>query len=362
MGEAAQMSIAAASPVLGSIPENILLQIIEYLGQRDIYHLCLVNRSINTVADPVLYKSISFAQPKHHVAFSASLIARPRRGSLIQNVRLEYPSEELEEVLHLTDHSSRIDNFSHALAAMSNLESLILSVPEKLCHGIGILLNDPFALACLKACTLFYQCEDDGYWDLQENIHIFSHPALESLTIRRAKLDQRGFESLELPSETPLRELHLIECDINDDGLTELLLFPEALKEISMTQLEDPSPPLEETPEDLNDFILAFQSAMHSLETISIDFPTIKAKDPLKLREFEAVTSLELRDYQLFGASGLSSVAFPPNLETLTFLNDVGVDEDLTELLCYTIEKKDIFARNLKQLVVPEGKKPLPKR
>jgi hypothetical protein len=154
----------------------------------------------------------------------------------------------------------------------------------------------------------------------------------------------------------------LIECDINDDGLTELLLFPEALKEISMTQLEDPSPPLEETPEDLNDFILAFQSAMHSLETISIDFPTIKAKDPLKLREFEAVTSLELRDYQLFGASGLSSVAFPPNLETLTFLNDVGVDEDLTELLCYTIEKKDIFARNLKQLVVPEGKKPLPKR
>lgn len=71
---------------------------------------------------------------------------------MIQNVRLEYPSEELSDVLHLMDGPSRTDNFSHALAAMSNLESLVLSVPETLCKGIGVLLNDPFALACLKSC------------------------------------------------------------------------------------------------------------------------------------------------------------------------------------------------------------------
>jgi len=207
---------------------------------------------------------------------------------------------------------------------------------------------------------LFYQCDDDGYWDLQDNIHIFSHPTVESLTIRRAKLDQRGFESLELPSETPLKELHLIECDLNDDGLTELLLFPEALKEITMKQLETPNPPLEETPEDIEEYIFALHSAIHSLESISIDFPTLHCKNPLKLRDFEAVTSLELRDYQLFGTSGLSSVAFPPNLETLIFLNEIGDDEALTELLCYTLERKDIFARNLRRLIVPEGTKLLP--
>ena len=167
---------------------------------------------------------------------------------------------------------------------------------------------------------------------------------------------------MELPSETPLKELHLIECDLNDDGLTELLLFPEALKEITITQLEHPSPPLEESPDDVNDFIFAMHSAIHSLETISIDFPTLRSKSPLKLREFEGVTSLQIRDYQLFGESGLSSVAFPPNLETLTFLNEVGKDEDMLELLCYTLEKKDIFARGLRQLVVPESMKALPER
>ena len=129
-----------------------------------------------------------------------------------------------------------------------------------------------------------------------------------------------------------------------------------------MKQLDNPKPPLEETPEDIEEYIFALHSAIHSLESISIDFPTLRCKNPLKLRDFEAVTSLELRDYQLFGTSGLSSVAFPPNLETLTFLNEVGDDEALTELLCYTLEKKDIFARNLRRLVVPEGTKPLPQK
>jgi len=127
-----------------------------------------------------------------------------------------------------------------------------------------------------------------------------------------------------------------------------------------MKQLETPNPPLEETPEDIEEYIFALHSAIHSLESISIDFPTLRCKNPLKLRDFEAVTALEIRDYQLFGTSGLSSVAFPPNLESLTFLNEIGGDEALTELLCYTLEKKDIFAKNLRRLVVPEGTKPLP--
>ena len=133
--------------------------------------------------------------------------------------------------------------------------------------------------------SLFYQCEDGGYWDLQENIHIFSHPTLENLTIRRAKLDHRGFEGIEQPSETPLKELHLIECDINDDGLSDLLLIPEALQEITISQLQFPLPPLEESPDDV---------------------------------------------------------------------------EELQDLLCYTIENKDLLARKLQLIVVPEEERDLP--
>jgi hypothetical protein len=210
--------------------------------------------------------------------------------------------------------------------------------------------------------SLFYQRKDGGYWDLQENIHIFGHPTLEVLTIRRAKLDMQGFESLEKPEMTPLKELHLVECDINEDGLTDLLGFPEALKEISLTQLEVPFPPLEESPEDIEDFILAMQPVQHSLETISIDFATLGSENPLKLRGFDALTSLELRDYQLYGQSGprLTTVGLPPNLEILTFLNTAAQEEEFEELLCYTIENKEIFARKLSQIVLVEGEAGLP--
>jgi hypothetical protein len=208
--------------------------------------------------------------------------------------------------------------------------------------------------------SLFYQREDGGYWDLQENIHIFSHPTLETLTIRRAKLDKRGFESVEQPSETSLTVLHLIECDINDDALSELLLFPDELKHITMTQLAIPSPPLEESSDDVEDYILAMRSADHSLETISIDFPTLNSENPLKLRAFESLRSLEIRHFQLFGQSRMHSVGLPPNLEILKFLNQVDEDEGLLDLLCYTMENKDILARKLRDMVIVEGKGGIP--
>ena len=213
---------------------------------------------------------------------------------------------------------------------------------------------------------MYYETEDGGYWDLQENIHIFSHPTLENLTIRRAKLDERGFESLEQPSETALKELHLIECDINDDALSDILLLPEALKVITISQLEDPSPPLEESPDDVGDYILAMRSSLHSLETISIDFTTLSGDQPLRLREFQSLTSLELRDYQLFGQSSgsprLHSVGLAPNLETLRFFNQVGTDEEIADLFCYTIENQDMLARKVCEIIIPRPEDGIPPR
>lgn len=205
--------------------------------------------------------------------------------------------------------------------------------------------------------TLYYQCEDGGYWDLQDNIHIFGHPTLETLTINHAKLDERGFESLEKPWYTGLKTLNLIECDIHDDALADLLVLPEALQEINITQLADPVPALEESPEYMEDYILACRSAMHSLESITIDFPTLAGKNPLKMRDFEKLTELRLRDNQLFGMKTprLQSVALPPNLETLEFLSEVGKDDEVAELLCYVIENRDVFARKWRDLIVVEG-------
>ncbi|KAH8648306.1 hypothetical protein BGZ60DRAFT_390485 [Tricladium varicosporioides] len=346
---------------LAELPDILIKHILDLLpAHRDLSAMCLVNRRMNKLADPLLHKTLKFNQPKHHLSFSESLATRPRRGSLIQTVHVEYPSHELDEFLEMAQSpifSNRIDPFSHTISTMSNLENLVISVPESLCHGIGTLFNGPFDLACLKSCSLFYQREDDGYWDLQENIHIFSHPTLESLTIRRAKLDAKGFDSLEKPAQTVLEALHLLECDINDDALADLLLIPENLKEIIITQLETPDPPLEESAEDMEDYIFALSSAQHSLETISIDFASLNGLSALRMREFEALKSLELRDYQLFGQSSprLHSVGLPPKLEILKFLNNVGEDEEIEELLCYMIENKSIMARSLKEMVIVEG-------
>jgi hypothetical protein len=213
--------------------------------------------------------------------------------------------------------------------------------------------------------TLYFQTEDGGYWDLQENIHIFSHPTLEILNVRRAKLDQRGFDSLEKPSETALKELHFIECDINDEALADILLHPEALKVITITQLEVPNPELEESPENIDDYILALSSAQHSLETISVDFPTLGAKNPLRLREFEVLKALQLRDYQLFGQSPprLHSVGLPPSLEFLEFFNkfELDHDEDIIDLLCYFLEH-DTLGRKSCDVKVVKGESGLPPR
>lgn len=139
--------------VLSDLPDELLSQILLLLpSTHDLHSLCLVSKRMHHVADPVLYKSINFLQPHHHIAFSESLSHRPRRGSLIQNVRLEYPGHELDEWLRLRDGSYRIDNFSDAISRMSNLEVLDVSVPEELLHGIGTLFNGPFDLACLKTC------------------------------------------------------------------------------------------------------------------------------------------------------------------------------------------------------------------
>ena len=145
---------------LSDLPDELLIQILSSLpSQHDLHSLCLVNKRLHHVADPVLYKSIKFEQPHHHIAFSESLTHRPRRGSLIQNVRLEYPGSELAEIISLRDGSYRIDNFSDTISRMSNLEVLDISVPDTLLHGIGTLFNGPFDLACLKTCELFMACD-----------------------------------------------------------------------------------------------------------------------------------------------------------------------------------------------------------
>jgi hypothetical protein len=355
---------------LAVLPDELLLQVFEALARvgkrRDLCNVSRLSKRYHRLSDAILYKNVLFNSPELHLSFSESLSRRPRRGSAINEVTLAYPSSELSQLAldaHVHGsyiHSSRFDSLSRTLSIMSNLEKLDIAVPDVLLHGIGALFNGPFDLSCLKSCTLFYQCANDQYWDLRENIHIFAHPTLEELTIRRAKLDEQGFNFLERPYETALKKLRLIECDINDDGLSDILEFPEALEEFVMTQTMEPEPELEESSDNVADYIMALQSQASSLESVTIDSPTLTCRKALRLRDFVALKKLRLNwDYQLFGKSSkkprLHSVGLPPEMEVLEFFNELGTDAEVTDLLLSLIQSKDIVARRWKTMVVVEG-------
>jgi hypothetical protein len=367
--------VGSPSDRLSVLPDELLLQIFETLGRTSRKSLCNVsrlNRKYHKLSDAILYKSILFETPELHLTFSESLSRRPRRGSAIHEIKLSYPSSELSHLaLDAPVHNSyldpkRVDGLSRTLSIMSNLEKLDIAVPAVLLHGIGTLFNGPFDLACLKTCSLFYQCANDAYWDLRDNIHIFAHPTLETLIIKRAKLDERGFDFIERPHVTALKRLHLVECDINDDALSDVLEFPEALEEFVMTQTEEPEPELEESSDSLSDYITALKSQAEFLKSITFDFPTLHNRKTLRLREFDALKTLRLNwDHQLFAKSSkkprLHSVGFPPEMEVLEFFNELGTDSEVTDLFVVAIGSKDVIAKNWSTMIVVEGDDGVPK-
>lgn len=341
--------------MLARIPDKLLVIILEMIPKHDLCGFSRLNKHYHALADAVLYKTVQFLTPELHLIFSESLTRRPRRGSAIQDVKLAYPATTLPQLI--ADATLPFNSVSHTISTMSNLETLDIAVPITLLHSLGHLFNGPFDLACLKTCTLFYQDEDDQYWDLQENIHIFAHPTLETLVIKRAKLDYRGFDAIERPHETALSKLHFIECDINDDALSDVLMFPKALKEFVMTHDQDPSPELEESSDSIRDYLMALKSASHSLETVTIDSPSLRSSRALALRDFTALKTLRLNwDHQLYGRTTkkprLHSVGLPPELETLEFFNELGTDAEVTDLLVNTIQTIHVTARHIKELIV----------
>ena len=110
----------------------------------------------------------------------------------------------------------------------------------------------------------------------------------------------------------------------------------------------------------------ALKSARHSLAHITLDMPFLSGRKALRMRDFAVLRSLRLNwDYQLFGRTSkkprMHSVGVPPELETLEFLNDLGTDDEVTELLTYMIQSRAIVASNLKTMIVVESEEhPVP--
>lgn len=69
----ASSNFASIPRNLGGLPDELLQRIVDSLSsQRDLWAVCLVNRRLNKVGDPLLYRSIAFDEPHHHITFSES--------------------------------------------------------------------------------------------------------------------------------------------------------------------------------------------------------------------------------------------------------------------------------------------------
>ena len=136
-----------------------------------------------------------------------------------------------------------------------------------------------------------------------------------------------------------------------------------------MTQSADPEPDLEETSDSIRDYIIAIEPQCHSLETITVDHPLLQDRTALSMRKFAKLKTLRLNwDHQLFGHSSkkprLTSVGMPPELETLEFFNQLGTDEEVTDLFVAMLQNLSVMARKLTHLIViesDEDEKPIPK-
>jgi hypothetical protein len=129
---------------------------------------------------------------------------------------------------------------------------------------------------------------------------------------------------------TSLQELHFHLCDIHARSLADMLALPRALKRLTIGQNQG-YPPIENSPVDMNDYVLAMRKQHKSLETLTIIRETEFRHSPLKLENLSALRHLEIDPRVLFtplntpariaiAAEGITSI-LPAGLEELVLLN-----------------------------------------
>lgn len=179
--------------------------------------------------------------------------------------------------------------------------------------------------------TLRYWDEYGEFWNLSNKIAIFLHPTLQSLKIINAQADEWAMRDLSKQSaSTLLQELHFYLCDIHARSLADMLALPQALKRLTIGQNHG-YPPIENSPVDMNDYVLAMRNQYESLETLTIIRETEFRHSPLKLESLSALRRLEIDPRVLFtplntparianAAAGVTSI-LPAGLEELELLD-----------------------------------------
>ncbi|KAF7375438.1 F-box domain-containing protein [Mycena sanguinolenta] len=348
-----------ASPLL-SVPTELLLNIAEAVDDAEsLRSFALTCKFARLVAEPVLYRAV--------------LVTTSSQAScLAQALQQQQPPArpELVHVLDLRpsyDQDADLEALTPLIGAMTELRALSMESPfanyghwlsseahdrwEPLMQGFRALFLDAqcgIGLQNLTSLTIHWAGAGSPFWWLTEFKPILTLPALQSLTVSNAVLDDDLIDGLAtFAGTTPLTHLELIECFVSHKALDAVLALPRALRSCHMGIMRYNTPPStnchQASPEQQ---LEALHQQHHSLQRLTwvdehfaldTDVHRVSIVPGGGLSDFTELRTLTLDGASALLLSTLLSECAPPNLDRLRIIrHDHGTLLDyLTDSVTY---------------------------
>ncbi|KAJ5567419.1 hypothetical protein N7535_006725 [Penicillium sp. DV-2018c] len=296
---------SAGSDPLRLFPLEIWDMVIEQLkSEESSQHLSRLAQTCHTLYQrslPFLYGTVRLAHSESGARLAVAIEQRPELAKLIREIRHKEDSgSELSSGRHF--------KFYKMAAGLPDLRTLVLRrnprppkepgsylrtadwaedppdtsvIPFDYARGDETLfwhalLQNPPGLPALRTCHIgsdfnhdLHNVEMDNASIPEFNEAIFRHPGLRTLCITGAAFQWVESNSL-THTDTPIQELTLLNCSIQEWDLKSLLKFPKALKKLTL-RLPRICPPDFEEYDPQNDYPSALQKQWHSLEYIDYD-------------------------------------------------------------------------------------------
>ncbi|KAJ6482407.1 hypothetical protein C8R45DRAFT_1001336, partial [Mycena sanguinolenta] len=333
-----------ASPLL-SVPTELLLDVAEAIDDSaSLRSFALTCKLARLVAEPVLYRAVLVTTGSQASCLAQALQQQqPRTRAELVHVLDLRPEDEEADFKALTP----------LVGTMTQLRALSMESPfanyglwdsdeshdrwEPLTQSYRALFLDAqcgIGLQNLTSLTIHWSGDASSCWLLTEFKPILTLPALQSLTVSCAVLDDDLTDGLAtFAGTTPLTHLEFIECSVSHKALTAVLALPRALRSchlgimrhhtndiIPCTNHDQASPEqqldaLRQQRHSLQRFIWVDQHFAHDTDVRRV--PTVPGSG---LSDFTELHTLTLDGASALLFSTLLSECAPPNLDRLRII------------------------------------------
>ncbi|KAJ6568899.1 hypothetical protein B0H19DRAFT_1373322 [Mycena capillaripes] len=333
------------SPPLLTVPTELLLAVVEAIDDAaSLRSFALTCKLARLLTEPVLYRAVLVTTGSQASCLAKSLQQQqpPTRVELVRVLDLRPEYDE--------DADADVEALTPLVGAMTQLGALSMESPfanyshwrseaslrrwEALMQGYRALFLDAqcdAGLQKLDSLTIHWTGDGSPFWLLTEFKPILTLPALQSLTISCAVLDDDLTDGLAaFAGTTPLTHLELVECSVSQMALTAVLALPRALRSCHLGIMRYHTSPSntyhEASPEQQ---MVALRQQRHSLQQLTwfdedfayeTDVCRVSTVSGRGLYDFTELHTLTLDGVSALLFSILLSECAPPNLDRLRII------------------------------------------